>query len=45
MYFTGNYFSDSALMFDYLNELELVTGNERSGTKFFDNNNEMEIYK
>ena len=34
-YFSGNYFSDSALMFEYLSELEMYTGNERSGTKFF----------
>ena len=34
-YFTGDYFCDSALMYDYLSELELYTGNERSGTKFF----------
>ena len=38
-YFTGDYYSDSAIMFDYLNELELVTGAERSGSKFFSNRN------
>lgn len=34
-YFTNDYHADSALMFDYLSELELYTGNERSGQKFF----------
>lgn len=35
-YFTGSFYPDSALMYDYLSQLELYTGNERSGTKFFD---------
>ena len=35
LYFTGDYFADSFIMFDYLSDLELVTGNDRSGTKFF----------
>ena len=35
LYFTGDYFADSFIMFDYLSDLELVTGNDRSGRKFF----------
>ena len=35
-YFTGDYYADGALMYDYLSQLELYTGNERSGSKFFD---------
>ena len=38
-YFTGDFEIDSALMYDYLDDLELKTGNERSGTKFFSRNN------
>lgn len=38
-YFTGEYFADSYLMYNYLDELRLRTGNERSGTKFFSRNN------
>ena len=34
-YFTGDYHADSFIMFDYLSDLELVTGNDRSGRKFF----------
>ena len=34
-YFTGSWFSDSAIMYSFLSELELKTGNDRSGTKFF----------
>ena len=34
-YFTGDFEIDSTLMYDYLDDLELKTGNERSGTKFF----------
>ncbi len=34
-YFTGDFEIDSALMYDYLDDLELKTGNERSGQKFF----------
>ena len=34
-YFSGDFETDSALMYDYLEDLELKTGNERSGTKFF----------
>ena len=36
MYFTNNFFADSCLMYQYLDELELYTGSERSGQKFFD---------
>ena len=39
MFFSGEYFSDSILMFSLLDELELSTGNERSGSKFFGNKN------
>ena len=35
-YFTGDFFCDASLMYDYLSQLELYTGNERSGAKFFD---------
>ena len=38
MYFTGDYYADSFLMYNYLDELRLRTGNERSGTKFFSRN-------
>ena len=38
-YFTGDYFADSYLMFNYLDQLSLRTGNERSGTKFFSREN------
>tara|TARA_R110001632_G_scaffold61505_2_gene148352 strand:- start:9 stop:608 length:600 start_codon:yes stop_codon:yes gene_type:complete len=34
-YFTGEFYADSAIMYEYLNMLELKTGNERCGTKFF----------
>ena len=34
-YFTGNFYADSFLMYDYLSQLEMYTGNERSGDKFF----------
>ena len=34
-YFTGDYHADAYLMFDYLSQLEMYTGNERSGDKFF----------
>ncbi len=34
-YFTNDFHADSYLMYDYLSELELYTGNERSGEKFF----------
>ena len=34
-YFTNDWFSDSAIMYDILNSLTLYTGNERSGSKFF----------
>lgn len=34
-YFTGDFHADSYLMYDYLSQLELYTGNERSGDKFF----------
>ena len=37
--FSGNYFADSAIMYALLDELELITGNERSGSKFFGNKN------
>jgi len=39
MYFTGDYYADSYLMYNYLDELRLRTGCERSGTKFFSRNN------
>tara|TARA_R110000803_G_scaffold3707_9_gene12625 strand:- start:204 stop:773 length:570 start_codon:yes stop_codon:yes gene_type:complete len=32
---TGEWYTDSYIMYDYLSQLHLVTGNERSGTKFF----------
>ena len=32
---TNDWFADSALMYSYLSELTLTTGNERAGTKFF----------
>tara|TARA_R110000796_G_scaffold20528_4_gene61046 strand:- start:1156 stop:1725 length:570 start_codon:yes stop_codon:yes gene_type:complete len=32
---TGEWYTDSFIMYDYLSQLHLVTGNERSGTKFF----------
>jgi len=35
MYFTKDFFTDSALMYDYLEQLHLYTGSERSGEKFF----------
>jgi len=34
-YFVNEWYSDSAIMFSILDELELSTGNDRSGTKFF----------
>jgi len=34
-YFTGDFHADSYLMYDYLSQLEMYTGNERSGDKFF----------
>jgi len=34
-YFTGDFYSDSAIMYDVLDSLYLRTGYERSGTKFF----------
>tara|TARA_R110000803_G_scaffold209395_1_gene278938 strand:- start:83 stop:652 length:570 start_codon:yes stop_codon:yes gene_type:complete len=34
-YFTGNWFSDSYIMFNILDSIQLITGNDRSGTKFF----------
>ena len=34
-YFVGEWFSDSAIMLSILNELILVTGNDRQGNKFF----------
>ena len=34
-YFTGCFYSDSAIMQSILSELTLTTGNDRSGTKFF----------
>ena len=34
-YFTGDFHADSYLMNEYLSTLELWTGNERSGQKFF----------
>jgi len=34
-YFTGDFYADSAIMYDYLDLLPLKTGNERSGDKFF----------
>ena len=34
-YFNGDFHADSFLMCDYLSQLELYTGNERSGQKFF----------
>ena len=35
MFFTGDFFSDSALMTEYLDEIPLYTGTERNGQKFF----------
>ena len=35
MLLTNDWMADSAIMYCFLNELTLVTGNERSGTKFF----------
>lgn len=32
---TNDWYTDSYIMYDYLSQLHLVTGNERSGTKFF----------
>ena len=32
---TNDWYTDSFTMYDYLSQLHLVTGNERSGTKFF----------
>ena len=34
-YFCGDFHADSYLMYDYLSQLEMYTGNERSGDKFF----------
>ena len=34
-YFVGDWYSDSAIMFSILDDLELSTGNDRRGTKFF----------
>lgn len=34
-YFNGDFHADAYLMYNYLSTLELYTGNERSGTKFF----------
>ena len=34
-YFTGCFYSDSAIMQSILSDLHLTTGNDRSGTKFF----------
>tara|TARA_R110002167_G_C12638268_1_gene648147 strand:+ start:477 stop:1055 length:579 start_codon:yes stop_codon:yes gene_type:complete len=34
-YFVGEWFSDSAIMLSILNELVLVTGNDRQSNKFF----------
>ena len=34
-YFTGDFHADSYLMYDYLSQLEMYTGNERSGDRFF----------
>ena len=39
MFFTGDYLSDSSIMFNILEEIKLITGNERSGSKFFGNKN------
>ena len=36
---TGEWYTDSYIMYDYLSQLHLVTGNERSGTKFFNREN------
>ena len=35
MFFTGDFFGDSALMTEYLDEIPLYTGTERNGQKFF----------
>lgn len=45
VYFTGDYYSDSYLMFNYLTEIPLVTGSERRGSKFFNNKNKSESSK
>ena len=34
-YFCKDFHADSYLMYDYLSQLEMYTGNERSGDKFF----------
>ena len=34
-YFVGEWYADSAIMLSILSELVLVTGNDRSGSKFF----------
>ena len=34
-YFTGCFYSDSAIMHSILSDLHLTTGNDRSGSKFF----------
>ena len=34
-YFTGDWYSDSAIMYSILDELELTTGNDRQSNKFF----------
>ena len=34
-YFCGDFHADSYLMYDYLSQLEMYSGNERSGEKFF----------
>ena len=34
-YFINDWYSDNAIMFSILDELELCTGNDRSGSKFF----------
>ena len=36
MYFTKHFHTDSCLMYDYLEQIPMYTGNERNGQKFFD---------
>ena len=43
-YFIGEFFADSAIMYEYLELLTLKTGNERSGTKFFNRTKAMNCY-